>query len=143
MRNESRFHTPKRMNEFESEYDIPSEELQDLIARQPSVVTVKNLAIGAAAGRLTINEPGFGFVLYGYNTQNNAKYSEAFCNVAVNSDGSDISKIFPAKTGRGFRGAFTTLTLFWPQDPIAVTNAAWFVIFKSRKMPWMGGLEAF
>lgn len=131
------------MNEFASEYDIPSAELQDLIGRDPTAYTVKIIPIGLSAGRLTIKEPGYGFVLWGFSTTNQAKYTEAFVNVAINSDGSNPSVVFPAKTGRGYRGSFTSLELFWPQDPVASTNAAYFVIFKSKKMPWMGGLEAF
>jgi hypothetical protein len=136
-----RFIKPVEGVEFPSEYDLPSDEIQDLVQRQPNAVTVKTVSL-ATAGRMTINEPGFGFVMYGFSTVDNSKYSEAFCNVAINSDGNDLSRVFPCKTGRGFRGSFSSLTLFWPADPNASTNSFYFIIFKSRKYPWIGGLEA-
>ncbi len=137
-----RFNAPGPNAEFHSEYDIPSDEIQDLISRQPETCSIKIIPIGVAAGTLVLKEPGFGFVMWGFKTSTNAKYSEAFSNVSVNSDGSDPSKIFPSKTGRGYRGSFTELYLSWPVDPNSALNSAYFIIFKSRKMPFMGGLES-
>lgn len=136
-----RFQQPLQGGEVKSEYDIPSWELQDLISRAPDCVKVFRLNL-TAGGTLAINEPAFGFCLYGFNTAGGAKYTDAFVNVAVNSDGSDPSKIFPAKTGRGYRGIFTSLSLTWPADTSSATLAAHFVLYKSRRTPWQGGEQA-
>lgn len=139
----TRFVKPAPGEQFPSEYDIPSSEIADLIARNPRTIHKRTISL-ATAGTLAINEPGFGFVCYGFSTLDSSKYSEAFINVGIGMDEcvSDPSRVFPCKTGRGFVGEFSKLALSWPADPNATTNSLVFIVFKTRKYPWIGGLEA-
>lgn len=139
----SRFVKPAPGEQFPSEYDISSSEIADLIQRNPRTVSTRTISL-AAAGTMVINEPGFGFVCYGFSTVDNSKYAEAFVRVGIGMDEclSDTSRVFPCKTGRGFVGEFSKLALSWPADPNASTNSLVFVVFKTRKYPWIGGLEA-
>lgn len=139
----SRFEKPTPGDQIRSEYDIDSAELADLISRNPRTISKRVISL-ATAGTLLINEPGFGFVAYGFSTLDKSKYAEAYIQVGIGMDEclSDPSRVFPCKTGRGFRGEFSKLALSWPADPNASTNSLVFVVFKSRKYPWIGGLEA-
>lgn len=138
----NRFNTPVQGREVCNEYDIPSDEIQDLIARSVSPLQVYTDINLAVAGTKSIDVPGYGFVLYAINVATGRKYSEVFCNVAVNrGDLTDAKVIFPAKGGRGFRGAFSRLFLSWPAD-LSATYQVYFIVFKSREYPWVGGEEA-
>jgi len=124
-----------------SEYDIDSKIINDLVAKQPAPFTVKDIDL-SVAGTMTIREPGYGFVMYGYQAGTNIKSSEALISVAINSDGNDPMVVFPCKTGRGFHGVFAWLTLSWTPDFQSPLPRAKFIIFKTPKLPWQGGLEA-
>lgn len=134
----TRFVEPDQGAQYPSEYDISSSEIGDLIARQPEQFSLRTLDL-TTAGTLTILESGFGFVPYGYNPSDLSKQAEAYVSVAINSDGSDPTQVFPGKTGRGFHGTFAKLVLTWPAQ---ASTSLQFVIFKSEKYPWIGGLEA-
>lgn len=133
-----RFVQPEQGAQYASEYDIASSEIGDLIGRQPEAFSIRTFDM-SVAGKHTIKEAGFGFVPYGFNPTTLAKLAEAYIAVAINNDGSDPSQIFPGKTGRGFHGSFAKLVLTWPaQSGVSMQ----FIIFKSEKYPWIGGLEA-
>lgn len=138
-----RFKRPNPGEPYPSEYDISSDEIADLIQRNPRTVSVRDYSL-AAAGTDLIREAGFGFVIYGYSTVDKSKYSEAFMLIAPDRDDcvTDTSRAFPAKTGRGFHGPFSKLAVKWPADPNAATNSVKLIIFKSPTYPWIGGLEA-
>ena len=136
-----RFEVSRQGEQFESEYDIASDEIADIQNRGVApvkIITPINLSI---AGQISINESGYGFVLY-VTDSNGADYPEGFSNVFINQqDASDPVANFPAKHNRGFIGSFTRLFLSWPGDVTAEYTAT-LVIFKSKNMPWIGGNEA-
>lgn len=131
-----RFLKPDEGRQYPSEYDLGSDELQDLISRNPDLAQVYTISL-ATAGSLILRTPGYGFAFYGYDSSNNI-YAEAYCQVFPNNDGSDPTLGFPAKHGRGFVGAFAWCTVKWPAD----ANFGKLYIFKSRLLPWQGGIEA-
>ena len=137
-----RFQTPVQGEAFQSEYDIDSDEIQDLIERGVAPVKVFSAIDLSSAGTYLMNEPGYGFVFYAADSVTGAKYTDAYIGVAVNQgDASQESTIFPAKTGRGYRGAFSKLFLKWPADSSG-TYVVKFYVFKSKQYPWIGGEEA-
>ena len=132
-----RFERPIEGQEFESEYDFPSSEIQDLIGRCPVPVSVIKIDLGTAGTR-QITEPGEGFSLFAFDTAG-AKATEAFIKVGVSMrDTSDSSRCFPLKTSRGFVGSFPFLALEWSAQAGLV---GYLIIHKSKKMPWFGGNE--
>lgn len=138
-----RFQTPTDAP-YESEYDIPSNEIQDMIERAVAPIKVITNQINlASAGTLALpSEIGYGFAMYAVSTSTGRKYIDALINVNVNqADNTQLSSIFPCKSGRGFRGAFSKLFLQWAADTSG-TYTVYFIIFKSRQYPWQGGSEA-
>lgn len=138
----NRFNTPAQGRPYDSEYDMPSDEIWDIQNRGISPIkTINNINLGIA-GKMSVNEPGLGFVFYAIDLVTGKIYSEALINVYVNAnDNSDVTRKFPAKPNRGFVGAFQSLYLEWAADTNS-TYAINFVIFKSSEVPWMGGTEA-
>ena len=138
-----RHETPTPGDPFKSEYDISSQEIDDLVKRAPIPVNIFTVNLDAA-GTLIINDPGYGFVVYGFKRLDGSKYAAAFVQIAVDQIDtlSDPSRVFPAKGGRGFYGFFSKLAVSWPTDPNGPGNSAQIVVFKSKQYPWTGGKEA-
>ncbi len=138
-----RFEQAPQGEQFKSEYDIDSAMLADLLGRGVAPLKVITQIDLSSAGTLALpSEAGFGFVMYAEDASTKAKYAEALVNVSINQvDNVDQRAIFPAKSGRGFYGSFSKLFLQWPADSSGTYNV-YFIIFKSRKYPWIGGLEA-
>jgi hypothetical protein len=139
-----RFITRNPGEQFKSEYDFSDAEINDLILRQPGVVKV--LQSGrvdlSTAGTVLLDEPGYGFVFYAYSATTGKKAPEVFIQVFVGQyDDTTLTAAFPAKTGRGFRGSFPRLFLKWPAQVADTYNVVGY-IFKTHRMPWIGGIEA-
>lgn len=128
--------------EFESEYDLPTDEIWDIQNRGIGPIRIYNNINLAAAGSLNVQEIGYGFALYAQNASTGLIYTEAFVNCYVNTkDASDPSRNFPLKCGRGYIGSFQHLYLNWPADTSDTYNVQ-LVIYKSCHYPWTGGEEA-
>lgn len=139
-----RFVSQEQGEEFENEYDLPTSETMDVQNRGIGPVRVVNegsINLGSAL-TLDLSEIGYGFALYVQNKSTGKIIEEALINVYVNAgDGSDPTRAFPCKCGRGYVGAFQRLYLSWPAHtggPFSVN----FVVFKSKLYPWIGGEEA-
>lgn len=138
----NRFNGQIQGDQFQSEYDIPSDEVADIQNRGVGPVRVYTNINLAVAGSLNVPEIGHGFALYVQNVATGAIYTEAFINCYVNAkDASDSSRNFPLKCGRGFVGSFQNLYLTWPADTSATYTVS-LVIYKSKLYPWTGGEEA-
>lgn len=137
-----RFNPAVQGEQVASEYDIPSEEIHDILNRGVSPIKVFTEAqINlAAAGTLVIDEPGYGFVWFA-QTAAGVKYSEGLINVFINKrDSTELTSRFPSKPNRGYAGGFSRLFLQWPADASGVYKVV-FYVFKSRQYPWIGGQE--
>lgn len=130
--NDGRFAKPLESAEFASEYDIPTGEIQDLIARQQSPVKVIKLSL-VPAGSQIITESGYGFAFYSYAAANTP--IQGLMNVAIQQN--LVDRTFPCAAGRGYVGAFSQLFLSWPNHTALDAGAfGFFLIFKSDNYPW-------
>ncbi len=133
-----RFTTPRQGEQFSSEYDFPSDLLQDLQGRDIEPVSVTNINL-ATAGSLLLTIRGRGFVPYFYltttATTNKAREPAGLVTVYVNqADSSNSTLAVPAKHNRGFRGSFFQVFITWAAQ---ANTSVDFVIHKSKFTPWM------
>ena len=139
-----RHQTPERLREFESRYDMSSENIQDLVQRNPRpfMKYVLNLAVArAVTDPLILTIPGRGFVLYGFTTATIDTTQALAANVRVNVGvGSpNDEQVWVAKHNRGFRGDFEKLYLWWPAQE---NNSANFYVFNFDGHPFQCGEAA-
>ena len=138
--NESeRFETPERLREYVSPYDMPSQAIQDMVARRPKpfITQAINLATARSANDpLIIKSPGRGFVCFFFTTGNALEpvVTGGHVDVRVNEDIPECN--WPAKHNRGFRGDFTELYLSWPAQSNVSVN---FIVLKFDDVPWYSG----
>lgn len=144
----TRFQIPKSDEQYENPYDLPSSELQDLIARklQPFAVFSQNLA---TAGSLEINAPGRAIVIYGWETNApnvRTVNTTAFVQLFLENDpgmsptaGIPNLQGFPMKHARGYRGPFSKSYIYWTaQSGVSID----IVVHRYRDLPWIDGESA-
>jgi len=133
---DQRFKTPRQGEQVHSEYDIPSDEIQDLNSRDVGPLVVTTIPLDSA-GSMWLNTPGRAFVPYFFveNDTIKTRVKNGVCTVYVNQeDASNPSLGYPCKHNRGFRGSFSQVFITWP----AQSNVSMdFVILKSEYTPWM------
>jgi len=138
---------PGAGREVVSPYDIPSDELQDVIQRriEPLVVETINLA---NAGYREFNLPGQALVIYGWETSDGflrtvdttASMQLFLENTWPGPDpvtaGAPKRAGFPLKHARGYRGPFSKFTLSWvAQAGVSVD----LVVHRFVGIPWIDG----
>lgn len=131
-----RFQTPVQGKQYPSEYDIPSDLLADLLARDVATVVVQTLNL-ATAGTFVLTTPGRGFVPYFWRTSssNKARVATGIISVFIGTEApTGFEDSFPAKHNRGFRGTFSKLYLSWNAQSDTSVD---FVIHRSKRTPWM------
>lgn len=146
-----RFQIPESGKQYQSPYDVPTVELQDLIQRkvQPFEVVTLNLAV--AGSGVEINIPGQAVVVYGFETSdgylrtvNTTASIQMFLETTDPGPdpaiaGAPLKPGFPLKHARGFRGPFTKMRLYWiAQNDVSVD----LVIHRYVGMPWVDGEAA-
>lgn len=148
---------PGQGKQFESSYDIPSAELQDVAQRGIQPLKVINQSLAAASitaesnnagvtaptqGEWVLFEiPGNHFVIYGHdNSSNQAVNTTAFVEAwtGYNRPAAD-ERGFPVKHNRGISGPFMRVWLRWPAQSGVYANLV-FYRFKGR--PWISGESA-
>ena len=130
-----RFNMPDNFRPWSSRYDYPSEVIQDLDQRKPTVFTKRiiDLSVAQSAGNpLILAVPGRAFQLLGFVTASAIKASvDILVNVRINEISAEV---FTGKHGRGFRGDFTKLILDWPAQ---ANNSAELFTFWFDDVPFM------
>lgn len=131
-----RFQAPVQGKQFQSEYDIPSDLIADLIARDVQCVVVQTLNL-ATAGSFVLTTPGRGFVPYFWATSssNKQRVLNGLVSVFIGTEApTGFEDAFPAKHNRGFRGTFSKLYLSWNAQ---ANTSVDFIIHRSKRTPWM------
>lgn len=119
-------------------FDIPSEVIQDIIARHPRPFQVQLIDL-SVAGQIEITTPGFHVVLFGHTnnatkTVNTTAFIEChFGDYKVGATG------FPLKHNRGVSGPFEKLSLKWPAQPGVFADV---VIYSGMFHQWVNGEAA-
>lgn len=151
-----RFETPRTDRQYESFYDMSSQEIQDFISRNPSLFTVRTLNLGVAQDTpLEIKYPGQALVIFGHDgsaartvnttafvaVQFNQWNANLVDNLNQTAAGGPLRPFgFPMKHARGFRGPFNSIFVTWPQQLSGGLNVyADLVIFANKDMPWIDG----
>jgi len=149
-----RFEIPTIKKEYESPYDIDSQELQDLVARKQSPfykqtlnLTTSSITQFGGNGWLEVPIPGQGVVIYGsdgsairtVNTTPLVWVQFNALDVNLLDQGSATPNAaggFPMKHARGFRGPFWKLFLNWPAQ-----NGVWIdlIVLANKELPWVDG----
>lgn len=140
-----RFQIPNPSGQIGGPYDQDSRLFQDLIQRDVRPVRVFRLDLGVA-GQLSINEPGFHFVQYGFQQEspgvdgNKPVNTTTLVRVQINTEHDNGSDFFPAKHARGYSGPFKGLFLVWDaQTSNGEHIFCDFIVFKAFERPWIDG----
>lgn len=134
---EERFKMADPTRKVSSPYDIPTDLIDDMIARnvRPFVVQRLDLTTANTTG-LEIAVSGFHVVLYGTDgSLNRAVNTTAFVEVFWEKlSGGDTG--FPMKHARGLSGPFSKLVLKWPAQSNVYADL---VILTGMFTPWIDG----
>lgn len=138
---------PGQGKEYQSPYDVPSAELQDVIQRRLAPYEVVTLDL-SVAGVQEFKIPGQAIVAYGWETSDGflrtvdttASLQMFLEDTYPGPDplvlGAPIRAGFPLKHARGFRGPFSKFTLSWiAQSGVSVDV----VIHRFIDLPWIDG----
>ena len=138
-----RFVRPDTNKDIVNPYDLDSRLFQDLAQRGINPCFVQTINLGTA-GQLSIQKPGFHFVIYGHDgSTNKTVNTTALVNTWINQRNNNGDVPFPAKHARGFSGPFTGLYLEWPaQQSAGLDIYCDLIIFQNPDKPWIDGESA-
>ncbi len=132
-----RFSVPQRLREFKSRYDMPSEEIQDLVGRRPKPFTKYEIDLTtarAATDAFVIASVGRAFQVGFYTTTDTAKVplTSQLVEIRVNENLSELE--FDGRHGTGYRGDFEKLYLSWAAQSGVTLQL---IVFHFDETPWM------
>ena len=147
-----RFETPITEKQYESPYDISSDELQDLVERRTSPFFKQTINLSTAQTTpLEIPVAGQCVVIYGHDgSSTRTVNTTAFVWIQFNQydpnilDGGSSTPNaqagYPMKHARGFRGPFHKVFLTWPSqtsggNPVYID----LIILANKEIPWIDG----
>lgn len=146
-----RFQIPETGKQYQSPYDVPTVELQDLVTRKVDPFQVVTLNLATAGSGVEINIPGQAVVAYGFATadgfQRTVNTTASIQMFLETTDpgpnpataGTPAKPGFPLKHARGYRGPFTKMKLYWiAQAGVSVD----LVIHRFVGHPWIDGESA-
>lgn len=138
---------PGAGREVVSPYDIPSDELQDVIQRRIDPVEVVSFPLDVGGYR-EFNIPGQALVVYGWETSDGFLRTvdttaslqlflqDTFPGPDPSIAGAPRKPGFPLKHARGYRGPFSKFTLSWvAQAGVSVD----LVVHRFVGLPWVDG----
>lgn len=133
-RGKDRFETANPTQQVFSPFDIPSELLEDMLARNVKPFHVQTISL-ATAGEMELNIPGFHVVIYGHDgSTNKAVNTTAYIEMFWDHRTQDMG--FPLKHARGYSGVFRSLYLKWPAQANVYVDI---VVHSGMHQQWIDG----
>ncbi len=135
--NDQRFEIPDRTGDFKSRYDMPSENIQDLVQRRPKAFTKYEISLTTArteSDPFVIASVGRAFQVVFFTTTDAARIPlvNAYCKVRIGENLEECA--FDGHNEWGYRGDFEKLYLSWAAQT-GVTLSL--IVYHFDETPWM------
>lgn len=138
---------PGRFDDTKTRYHIDSQLVQAIVQKREPPFFFQDIDLSTARDKtnyLEINQPGRGFVIFGYTTATGPTGTglytvspSAICDIRLDSN--EDTRSWIAKHNRGYRGDFSRLII---QNPAQADISCRIYIFKFDESPFMSGEAA-